>query len=194
VLVVDQRAVAEAISRSIHGVDGLESAGFVGAAGECVTAVAEISPDVVVVGSPLVDSDAMVLAARLSEQRPAMRVVVFSGSANHAVVERAAAASVSAVVAKWSPLSVLVDALCGRRTGSPWVDPAIIALHREHQLTPREHDVLRLLGDGLAPQQIARELGITLNTTRGHVKAVLSKLESHSVLQAVLTAQQRGLL
>lgn len=191
---VDQRAVAEAISRSIDGVDGLESAGHVGAAAECLAALARASPDAVVVGAPLLDADAMTLAARVLEHRADMAVVVFSGSANHSVVERAAEARVAAVVAKWSPLSVLVDTLNGKRTGSPWIDPAIADLRREHQLTPREHDVLRLLGDGRAPQEIARSLGITLNTTRGHVKAVLAKLEAHSVLQAVLTAQQRGLL
>jgi DNA-binding NarL/FixJ family response regulator len=61
-------------------------------------------------------------------------------------------------------------------------------------LTPREHDVLELLGEGVPPKQVAVRLGISANTVRGYVKQVLKKLECHSVLEAVLEAQERGLI
>ena len=61
-------------------------------------------------------------------------------------------------------------------------------------LTNRELTVLSLLGDGVPPKQIAYRLGISVHTTRGYVKSLLRKLDSHSVLEAVVTAQRRGLL
>jgi DNA-binding NarL/FixJ family response regulator len=62
------------------------------------------------------------------------------------------------------------------------------------ELTQREREVLGLLGRGMAPKAIARVLGISLNTCRGYVKSLLSKLGVNSQLEAVLTAQRLGLL
>ena len=61
-------------------------------------------------------------------------------------------------------------------------------------LTNREVTVLNLLGEGVAPKQVAHRLGISIHTARGYVKSILAKLDSHSVLEAVVTAQRRGLL
>jgi DNA-binding CsgD family transcriptional regulator len=54
--------------------------------------------------------------------------------------------------------------------------------------------VLRLLGDGLDPQQIADELIMSVHTSRGHVKRVMMKLGAHTQLQAVVIAAREGLL
>lgn len=61
-------------------------------------------------------------------------------------------------------------------------------------LTARELDVLRLLGEGLDPTQIASELIMSVHTSRGHVKSIMSKLGVHSQLQAVVVAAREGLL
>jgi DNA-binding NarL/FixJ family response regulator len=62
------------------------------------------------------------------------------------------------------------------------------------ELTPRQHQVLRLLGDGLTTGKIASELGIAEETARNHIKAVLRALEARSRLEAVVAARHRGLL
>ena len=61
-------------------------------------------------------------------------------------------------------------------------------------LTPREEQVLQRLSDGQSPAAISRELGVSLGTTRGHVKSVLQKLGAHSQLEAVSQARRLGLL
>jgi DNA-binding NarL/FixJ family response regulator len=61
-------------------------------------------------------------------------------------------------------------------------------------LTPREREVLLLLGRGLDPTHIAGELGLSIHTARGHVKRILAKLGAHSQLEAVIIAVQVGLL
>lgn len=61
-------------------------------------------------------------------------------------------------------------------------------------LTGREIQVLRLLSEGLDLKSISRVLGISLHTTRGHVKNLLTKLGAHSQLEAVVTANRRGYL
>jgi DNA-binding NarL/FixJ family response regulator len=62
------------------------------------------------------------------------------------------------------------------------------------QLTRREREVLECLGAGMQVKAIARVLGITLQTCRGYVKSLHAKLGVRSQLEAVVKAQQLGLL
>jgi PAS domain S-box-containing protein len=61
-------------------------------------------------------------------------------------------------------------------------------------LTPRQREVLRLLGDGRTTGKIASELGIAEETARNHIKAVLRALDANSRLEAVVSARHHGLL
>jgi len=67
-------------------------------------------------------------------------------------------------------------------------------LVEERPLSPRQREVLALLGEGLGAEAIATRLGLSLTTVRNHVSAVLHRLGCHSQLQAVATARRRGLL
>jgi DNA-binding CsgD family transcriptional regulator len=61
-------------------------------------------------------------------------------------------------------------------------------------LTPRQLEILGLLGDGRSTQQIADELHLTVNTVRNHVKATLHALDARSRLEAVVEGRRRGLI
>ena len=60
-------------------------------------------------------------------------------------------------------------------------------------LTPREVDVLRLMGNGDTNKTIAATLGITLDTAKKHVANVISKLEARSRTHAAIIAAQSGI-
>jgi DNA-binding CsgD family transcriptional regulator len=53
-------------------------------------------------------------------------------------------------------------------------------LRRRFRLTPRESEVARLLADRLSNEEIARRLGISVNTARSHCERVLQKLGIHT--------------
>ena len=96
-------------------------------------------------------------------------------------------------------LNDLLAAIRTARRGQVILSPSAIAAGHGSadvpvSLTPREHAVLEMLGDGLDAQGIARRLGISLNTCRGYVKTILSKLGAHSQLEAVAVASRLGLL
>jgi DNA-binding CsgD family transcriptional regulator len=61
-------------------------------------------------------------------------------------------------------------------------------------LTPRQLEVLHLLDHGLSTLQIAHRLGISIETVRNHIRAILRTLGVHSRLQAVTEARKRGLV
>jgi PAS domain S-box-containing protein len=61
-------------------------------------------------------------------------------------------------------------------------------------LTPRQHQVLALLAQGLGTNEVATRLVISPATVRNHVQNILSKLGVHSRLEAIAYAYQRGLI
>ena len=61
-------------------------------------------------------------------------------------------------------------------------------------LTPREIEVLQLMAQGLRNKEIAGQLGISDQTTQGHVKNILSKLGTHDRTGAVTVALRRGII
>jgi DNA-binding NarL/FixJ family response regulator len=61
------------------------------------------------------------------------------------------------------------------------------------ELTPREREVLALLGDGLSTGEIARSLHMAETTTKTHVSRIFAKLGLRSRVQAAILAQELGL-
>jgi DNA-binding NarL/FixJ family response regulator len=63
---------------------------------------------------------------------------------------------------------------------------------RFDRLTRRELQILQLLADGKAPDEIATELEVSRNTLRTHVQNILMKLGVHSKLDAIVAAIRHG--
>jgi PAS domain S-box-containing protein len=61
-------------------------------------------------------------------------------------------------------------------------------------LTPRQNEVLQLLGQGAATEDIASMLHLSKETVRNHVRNILRALRAHSRLEAVARAHELGLL
>mgnify|MGYP003343366341 CR=1 FL=1 len=159
--------------------------------------------DVVLVDVDLPGSDGIGLTADLVAFLPEVRVVVMSSVADRSTLRRANAAGASAFVPKDFPLEDMLAAIRSSRRGTMWT-PSELDTHLKDLeetdsvddggLTPRELDVLRLLGEGRSVQQISRQLGISVHTTRGYVKAILAKLGVSSQLEAVLVATRRRII
>jgi LuxR family maltose regulon positive regulatory protein len=121
-------------------------------------------------------------ALRLAEPERYVRVFLGEGAPMAALLEALAARG-----AGWSYPRRLVDAFRrgpARPVGQGLVDP----------LSPRELDVLRLLGTDLDGPAIARELVVSLNTVRTHTKNIYAKLGVTSRRAAVTRAGELGLL
>lgn len=62
------------------------------------------------------------------------------------------------------------------------------------RLTPRQQEVLHLLGEGLETADIAKRLGIADETARNHIRALLRATGAHSRLEAVVMGMRMGVL
>jgi PAS domain S-box-containing protein len=61
-------------------------------------------------------------------------------------------------------------------------------------LTPRKHQVLRLMGSDRSTLEIARELGLAHTTVRNHIRDLFTELDAHNREEAVAKAERAGLL
>jgi len=85
-------------------------------------------------------------------------------------------------VLREAPVEAVDDAPPAKEAGPP------------PHLTPRQHEVLRLLADGCPARTIAERLGLAEATVRNHIRAVLLELGVHSQLEAVSKARRYRLL
>jgi DNA-binding NarL/FixJ family response regulator len=72
---------------------------------------------------------------------------------------------------------------------STWMEPAT---RRRRCLTAREREVLTLLARGYTGEEVARQLQVSAETVRAHVRNSVTKLHARTRLHAVVLALQRG--
>lgn len=72
--------------------------------------------------------------------------------------------------------------------------PRTLPLDRPSDLTPRQREILELIASGRSTADIARELVLSTETVRNHLRSLLRELDAHTRVEAIAKAQQLGLL
>jgi DNA-binding NarL/FixJ family response regulator len=204
VLVVDDHLTfAELLAGALEA-SGMTTLGIASSAAQAIAMARELQPDVVVVDIEMPQQDGLAATRRIREVAPDTVVAVVTAHRDPDWVVRAAQAGASAFVPKDGSLAEMIDVLSRVRPGQMLVAPSTFASGApavpsprgplRPQLTRREQEVLDCLGRGMQVKSIARVLGITLETCRGYVKAIHAKLGVRSQLEAVVKAQELGLL
>jgi two-component system nitrate/nitrite response regulator NarP len=122
-----------------------------------------------------------------AEERPP-RIVVYTGDENPTVPAQVMAHGGAAFVSKSEQPAVLLDtmaAVAGGRMVFPYLDVRAIYDNPLTTLTRRELEVLSDLASGRTNKQIARDLGVSLNTVKFHVRNLFQKLGVNSRSQAI---------
>ncbi len=136
------------------------------------------------------------MKAILAEFRSA-RFLVLTMYRRDEDVYRAFCAGASGYVLKSASSEELVAAIRAVAAGGRHVPPALAAsifTRPPLELSARELDVLHLICKGLANKEIAARLGISENTVKNHVAAILCKLRVDDRTQAAVYAFERGLV
>ena len=208
VLVVDDhRAVAESIAMAIDLQPDMRCVGIAATIAETRAVFLTSHPDVLLTDVRLPDGDGVDASRSLLELDPDLRVVVLTAFTDVELVARVASIGGCGLLPKESSISSVLSALRRAGEGAISVDGGVLSVLLEDAqgarpaasapavtLTEREAEVLGCLSQGLDPQTIARRLGISVHTCRGHVKSILGKLEAHSQLEAVVKAMRQGLV
>jgi PAS domain S-box-containing protein len=199
-LVEDHAAVREAIAAMFEREPDFKVVGQAGSLAQARGMLAGV--DVALLDLGLPDGFGPDLIKELRRQSPRADALVLSAAVDRANLARAVESGAAGAVDKLAHLGEVVDAVRRLRAGETLLalDEVVELVGYERRrreqeaadrdalarLTPREREVLQALADGLDSQAIADRLRITLRTERNHVANVLSKLDVHSQLQALV--------
>jgi len=196
VLIADDHAVVRQGLRTF--LDLQEDVEVVGEAADGAAAVAAaeaLAPDVVLMDLVMPGADGIEAIRRLPE---GVRAIVLSSFVDDDKLFPAVRAGAAGYLLKDVQPQELVAAIRTVHGGGSLLHPAVAARLMEEiaadPLTPREREVLVLIGRGMANKVIARELGIAEKTVKAHVSSVLAKLGLADRTQAALFAVREGLV
>jgi DNA-binding NarL/FixJ family response regulator len=141
------------------------------------------------------------VARELARIAPDVGVILYTAYGDRALLTEALDAGARGFVLKEAPLADLARAVRTVADGGTYVDPVlagVLAAPAVTQslpaLTRREREVLRLLADGLSNEEIGKQLFISPETVRTHVRKAMDKLDADTRTQAVATALRQSLI
>ncbi len=203
VIVDDHSVVREGLRAFLRLQDGIEVVGEAASAADAIRVARASSPDVVLLDLVMPGGDGVGAIRDLIDATPQVRVLVLTSFADDTQIFAAMAAGAAGYLLKDIDPAALADGIRDVHAGRPALHPSVAArLMRRGDvttsarlgITAREHDVLRLMVEGLANKQIAQRLGIGEKTVKTHVSRVLAKLGVEDRTQAAVLAIREGLV
>ena len=135
---------------------------------------------------------------RLGEHAPAAQAIVLTSFIDDDRLFPVLRAGAAGYLLKDVQPQELVEAIRTVHGGGAVLHPKVAARLLDElsadPLTPREREVLGLIGRGMANKVIARELSLSEKTVKAHVSSILAKLGVHDRTQAALYAVREGLV
>lgn len=191
----DHALMRESVRVLLDDADGLQVAGEAETGAEALRRAAELEPDIVLLDLDLPDVDGFACLDALRRGHPDALVVVFAGVDEPALIEAALARGAAGYVRKRiSPLDLasalrqLVERdVFYRQTSSEPDD-------RRTELSEKQLQVLNQLALGRTNREIARELCISAETVKFHVRNMYRALGVSTRTEALRVAHERGLL
>jgi DNA-binding NarL/FixJ family response regulator len=199
----DHRVVRVGLEQLLGTFDDVALVGMAGGGQEAVALCEAEHPEVLLLDLSMPDLDGVEVTRRLSTAAPDTRVVVFTSfSDRERIVEALDAGAIGYLLKDADPGEIHAAVQAAARGESPLDPKAAAALLSsrgarpagEIELTGREREVLQLVVDGMANKQIARRLGISEKTVKGHLTNLFQRIGVADRTQAALWAERTGAL
>jgi two-component system, NarL family, response regulator LiaR len=204
VLVVDDHAVVrEGLRAFLELQERIEVVGEAADGDEAIAAAERLRPDVVLMDLVMPRLDGVAAMRALRERVPSARMIVLTSFLDDDKLLPALRAGAAGYLLKNAQPQELARAVRAAHAGEALLDPVVAARLVDaltgqddplERLTPREREVLKLIGRGFPNKRIAHELGITEKTVKTHVGHVLAKLGVTDRTQAAVVAVRAGLV
>jgi len=204
-LIEDNRMVREGITTMLGQVSDFS---VVAAASRGdATLLRDAKPQVVLLDVGLWDDDSLRVAETVKRECPGSRVVIMDLLPVHEEIVEFVNAGVSGFILKDATFDDMVRTIRAVASGEHVLPPemtsslfsqiardAVVrgkaAMLESVQMTPREREVIALIGEGLSNKEIATRLNIATYTVKSHVRNVMEKLALHTRLQIAAFAHR----
>jgi DNA-binding NarL/FixJ family response regulator len=199
-MVLDEEPDIELVGQASDGAEAVEKA-------------AESLPDIVLMDIRMPRSSGIEACRAMKEAAPSAKIVILTISDEEEDLFEAIRAGASGYLLKDIPLDEVADTVRAVHGGQSLINPsmagklltefATLARRDDEErvqevpaprLTEREMQVLKLIARGMNNRDIAKELFISENTVKNHVRNILEKLQIHSRMEAVMVAVREKLI
>lgn len=180
---------------------------------EAVGKAGDLLPDIVLMDIRMPRRGGIEACTGIKDVAPSARIVMLTISDEEADLFEAVKAGATGYLLKEIPIDEVADAVRAVYEGQSLITPSMASkllnefasmVKKEDEpqqqqvpaprLTEREIEVLRLVARGMNNRDIAKELFISENTVKNHVRNILEKLQLHSRMEAVVYAVREKLL
>lgn len=213
----DHQFLVEGLRTRFELETGLEFAGWLPTADELLRSVERLRPTIVLLDIEMPGSDPFEVLGDLARMHPEIRVIMLSAFVRDHFIDRAVKAGAWGYLSKGDEPDSVVKAIravaAGEFAFGPDVlercappDPSAVRRHTqstEHTrdrpssrldlLTPREIQILRLIGKGLGRLEIAEAIHRSPKTVDNHRAAIMEKLEIHDRVELARYAIREGI-
>ena len=205
VVIDDHPLLREGVARSLDDSGRFSVVGQGGSAADAVRLVRELAPDLVLLDLSM-PGGGLDAAREIAGIAPNALIVVLTASEADDDIIEALKAGAKGYVLKGVGAAALVEILEGVANGESYVSPRLAARiltemrgHAPNRpaddplstLTPREEEILRLVGTGLSNKQVALQLDLQEKTVKHHMTRILSKLQVRNRTEAALLLRER---
>jgi DNA-binding NarL/FixJ family response regulator len=210
VMLVDDDDLMRAGLRSVlSSDDGIDVVGEAGDGRAALDEIRKLRPDLVLMDIRMPDLDGISATREVLAAEPEIKVVVLTTFEEDDYIFEALSAGASGFLLKRTKPEELITAIHTVAGGDSLLSPSVtrrvidrmagqpaaaLSGARLEALTPREREVLELVGRGLSNQEIAEAFFIEESTVKTHVKRILMKLGLRDRVQAVILAYETGVI
>jgi DNA-binding NarL/FixJ family response regulator len=194
----DHRVVRVGLEQLIATFDDVEAVGAASGGEEAVKLCSKQRPDVLLLDLSMPDLDGIEVTKRVLAGAPDTRVVVFTSfSDRERIVQVLDAGALGYLLKDAEPEEIHAAIRAASRDEAPLAPRAAAELLADRaarppavDLTPREREVLALVIQGMANKQVARRLGISEKTVKGHLTNLFQRIGVADRTQAALWAER----
>ena len=194
----DQPIFIEGVRKVLDAVDDIELVGAADSEAKLLPAIGNSQPDFVLMDFLNASLDGLTCLERVRTRYPDVRVALISAVREPGVIESALRRGACAFVLKTIDPNDLAGVIHQVMNGTVFraadvVEPAPAEAARPAGLTEREASILQALARGLSNEAIAKELWITKQTVKFHLRNIYRKLDVSNRTEAVRYAYQHSL-